>query len=58
MDLSALTAISPVDGRYHKESTELSPFFSEQGLMRTRLLVELTWWRQIASRLLARRIRK
>jgi len=38
--LDPLTAISPIDGRYHPLTKELSPFFSEAGLIRTRVEVE------------------
>lgn len=41
--LSPATAISPIDGRYHKKTQELSQFFSEMALMRFRLLVEVEW---------------
>lgn len=43
MDLSALTALSPIDGRYADKTAELRPIFSEYGLIRHRLLVELRW---------------
>jgi len=42
-DFSPATAISPIDGRYHKKTQELSQFFSEMALMRFRLLVEVEW---------------
>ena len=41
MDLTALTAISPVDGRYASKTEALRPFFSEYGLLRARVEVEL-----------------
>ncbi len=43
MDLTALTAISPVDGRYASKTEALRPFFSEYGLLRARVEVELRW---------------
>ncbi len=43
MRLSALTAISPIDGRYASKTEELRGIFSEYGLIRHRLLVELRW---------------
>ncbi|GAB4302943.1 MAG: adenylosuccinate lyase [Methylophaga sp.] len=43
MDLTALTAISPVDGRYAGKTETLRPFFSEYGLLRARVEVELRW---------------
>ncbi|HRH39867.1 MAG TPA: adenylosuccinate lyase, partial [Flavobacteriales bacterium] len=44
MDLDALTAISPIDGRYRDRTRELSRWFSEQALMRYRLEVELDYF--------------
>ncbi|MBK1643295.1 adenylosuccinate lyase [Thiocapsa imhoffii] len=43
MPLNRLTAISPIDGRYGAKSQALSPIFSEFGLMRYRVLVEVRW---------------
>ncbi len=43
MDLSALTAISPIDGRYASKTADLRPIFSEYGLIRHRVLVEVRW---------------
>ncbi len=43
MSLSALTAISPIDGRYARKAAPLSGLFSEFGLIRHRLLVEIRW---------------
>jgi adenylosuccinate lyase len=43
MDLSALTAISPIDGRYGSKTAGLRPIFSEYGLMRYRVAVEVRW---------------
>ncbi len=42
-DLSALTALSPVDGRYGTKAAALRPFFSEFGLIRYRVIVEIRW---------------
>ncbi len=44
MDLSALTAISPVDGRYRNKIAELDDFFSEFALIRYRVLVEVEYF--------------
>lgn len=44
MDLSPLNAISPVDGRYRKQTEELAAYFSEQALMRYRLIVEVEYF--------------
>ena len=43
MDLTALTAISPVDGRYADKTKSLRPYFSEYGLLRARVEVEVRW---------------
>jgi adenylosuccinate lyase len=44
MELNSLTAISPVDGRYRQKVEELAPYFSEYGLIRYRLLVEIEYF--------------
>ncbi len=44
MELTPLTANSPVDGRYRPQSAELSSFFSEFALIRYRLLVEVEYF--------------
>ncbi len=49
MDLSSLTAISPVDGRYGGKVQSLRHIFSEFGLIRFRVLVEVRWLQQLAS---------
>ena len=41
--LSPLTALSPLDGRYEKKITPLRALFSEYGLIRFRILVEIRW---------------
>ena len=43
MELTALTAISPIDGRYAEKTAGLRPLFSEYGLIRYRALVEVRW---------------
>lgn len=43
MDLNALTAISPIDGRYRRKVNELAPYFSEFGLIKYRVLVEIEY---------------
>jgi adenylosuccinate lyase len=50
MELSALTALSPVDGRYRKQTLDLNRLFSEFGLIRHRVLVEIRWLEHLASR--------
>ena len=44
MDLDALTAISPIDGRYRDRTRGLARWFSEQALMNYRLRVELDYF--------------
>lgn len=43
MEFSPLYAISPVDGRYHRTTADLSPFFSEAGLISYRIRVEMEY---------------
>jgi adenylosuccinate lyase len=43
MQFSSLTAISPVDGRYQLKTQELQPYFSEFGLIRYRVIVEVEY---------------
>lgn len=47
--LSSLTAISPLDGRYAGKVEALRPIFSEYGLIRHRVRVELAWFRMLAD---------
>ena len=49
MNLSTLTAISPIDGRYASKVDALRPIASEFGLMRARVEVELAWIKSLAS---------
>ena len=49
MKLSALTAISPIDGRYQNKTDTLRPIFSEYGLFRFRVLVEIEWLKALAK---------
>jgi len=44
MDLQALTAVSPIDGRYHDKTAELADFFSEYALIRYRVRVEIEYF--------------
>ncbi|HAG17408.1 MAG TPA: adenylosuccinate lyase [Bacteroidales bacterium] len=44
MTLSALNAISPIDGRYRNQTESLSTYFSEKGLIRYRVLVEIEYF--------------
>ena len=50
MELSTLTAISPIDGRYGDKTTKLRALCSEFGLMRQRVLVEVRWLQALADR--------
>lgn len=49
MDLTALNAISPIDGRYRARTAELAAYFSEHALMRYRLVVELAYFEFLCS---------
>jgi len=48
MALTPLTALSPLDGRYHTKVAALRHHFSELGLMRLRVLVEVEWLKALA----------
>lgn len=50
MDLHHLTAISPVDGRYHPQVTQLEGFFSEYALIRYRVYVEIQYFIFLADK--------
>lgn len=43
MEFSPLSAISPIDGRYHRITSQLSSYFSEHGLIRYRVRVEVEY---------------
>lgn len=49
MELNALTAISPIDGRYFDKTKDLSIIFSEFGLIKYRVLVEVEWLQAMAN---------
>ncbi|KFZ31811.1 adenylosuccinate lyase [Pseudidiomarina salinarum] len=49
MNLSPLTALSPVDGRYGTKTASLRPIFSEYGLIRNRVIVEVRWLQLLAA---------
>jgi len=49
MELSALTAISPVDGRYGSKTSDLRPIFSEFGLTKYRVTVEVRWLQKLSA---------
>ncbi|MFD1615248.1 adenylosuccinate lyase [Gelatiniphilus marinus] len=44
MSLSPLNAISPIDGRYRNKVNELAPYFSEEALIKYRVLVEIEYF--------------
>ena len=44
MELTELTAISPIDGRYRNKTSELDEYFSEFGLIKYRVLVEVEYF--------------
>ncbi|MFB9057922.1 adenylosuccinate lyase [Mariniflexile ostreae] len=44
MPLSSLSAISPIDGRYRNKVNELAPYFSEEALIKYRVLVEVEYF--------------
>lgn len=49
MQLDALTALSPLDGRYAAKVEALRPIFSEYGLMHRRVQVEIAWLLALAD---------
>ena len=49
ISLSALTAISPIDGRYGSKTERLRTVFSEYGLIRYRVIVEVCWLQHLAA---------
>jgi adenylosuccinate lyase len=49
MELTPLTAISPLDGRYANKTTDLRSLFSEMGLMQLRLHVEIAWLKFLSA---------
>ncbi|SFR48539.1 adenylosuccinate lyase [Marinobacter daqiaonensis] len=49
MELTSLTAISPVDGRYGNKVEVFREIFSEYGLIRNRVKVEVRWLQQLAA---------
>ena len=49
MTLNALTALSPLDGRYHAKVDALREHFSEFGLIRYRVLIEIEWLKALSN---------
>ncbi len=50
MELTPLTAISPIDGRYRKHVQQLDEYFSEYGLIKYRVLVEIEYFLFLAEK--------
>lgn len=50
MLLNTLNAISPIDGRYRKKTKSLHPYFSEQGLIKYRVQVEIEYFISLCER--------
>ncbi len=48
-ELFALTAVSPIDGRYGSRTADLRTIFSEYGLIRARVEVEIRWLQHLAK---------
>lgn len=49
MNLSSMTAVSPIDGRYGSKTADLRSAFSEFGLIKNRVLVEVRWLQHLAA---------
>ena len=49
MQLNALTALSPIDGRYQDKASALRSIFSEFGLLKFRVTVEVRWLQKLAA---------
>ncbi|NRB39264.1 MAG: adenylosuccinate lyase [Pseudomonadales bacterium] len=49
MSLTSLNAISPIDGRYGSKTEKLRDIFSEYGLIKARVLVEVRWLQKLAE---------
>ncbi|AEW44556.1 adenylosuccinate lyase [Serratia symbiotica str. 'Cinara cedri'] len=49
MKLSSLTAISPIDGRYNNKISSLRTIFSEYGLLKFRVQVEIRWLQKLSN---------
>ena len=50
MELTALTAIAPVDGRYRSQLVSLAPYFSEFGLIKYRVRIEVEYFLFLAEK--------
>tara|TARA_B100000446_G_scaffold49886_1_gene46039 strand:- start:559 stop:1941 length:1383 start_codon:yes stop_codon:yes gene_type:complete len=49
MELSALSAVSPIDGRYGSKTADYRSIFSEFGLIRCRVEVEIRWLQKLSQ---------
>ncbi|MBP3194554.1 MAG: adenylosuccinate lyase [Cardiobacteriaceae bacterium] len=49
LELSSLTAISPIDGRYSSKCENLREYFSEYGLIKYRYQIEIAWLQHLAN---------
>ena len=49
MKLSTLSAISPIDGRYGSKTADYRPIFSEYGLIRARVTIEIYWLKALSQ---------
>lgn len=49
VSLSPLTSISPIDGRYFKDTYELTPYFSEFGLIHYRVRIEVEYFLRLTQ---------
>ncbi len=45
--VTELTAISPIDGRYARQSNDLRDYYSEYALMKYRVIVEIEWFKRL-----------
>ena len=50
MELNALTAISPIDGRYRNQLQQLDEYFSEYALIKSRITVEIEYFLFLAQK--------
>lgn len=49
MQLTKLTAVTPIDGRYHSKTSSYGEVFSEYGLIKRRVLVEVRWLQALSA---------
>src|SRR4051812_19017320 len=50
-NMSSLSAISAIDGRYHKSTEGLKEYFSEYALIKQRVIVEIKWLQFVTNEL-------